>query len=424
VKGHRRTSAMEAEIAECLRAARLPEVQFSEDRPVSSEDFPEGGKRRTLEAMEKGLELLGGYSKGASISQTVARSIYAPLILICGENAQSAPWTTPDHISAAYRLLSLARSAFAVSSTSQLFLSTGGGNFASGQMVRWCIGDLSERLDKAVWKRHPGAQAAFCWMVFQVSFPDLSAFLPEFLPFSLRFVDDWETGNKVRGVLSLKHIVRNVSPTELKWHGRSDLIESTFMQLLSVRDAELAAVLLPAFLDFVGVVGRVQGKSKFDGCDRLTGKLLENLALSSDPETRRCYASHLTQLVALQGVRFVRWQTRFFDAASTALAIEDFETRLAILEAVEKVLEVCGEQVRPHARSALEMLLRLLYEYAKAGGDDDRAFTLTKRCFLRVAGVAREEFAVLCDGMDKVKVCQEFDSVINEAFALPPISDE
>ena len=48
---------------------------------MSSEDFPEGGKRRTLEAMEKGLELLGGYSKGASISQTVARSIYAPLIL-------------------------------------------------------------------------------------------------------------------------------------------------------------------------------------------------------------------------------------------------------------------------------------------------------------------------------------------------------
>ena len=66
------------------------------------------------------------------------------------------------------------------------------------QMVRWCIGDLSERLDKAVWKQHPGAQAAFCWMVFQVSFPDLSGFLPEFLPFSLRFVDDWETGNKGR----------------------------------------------------------------------------------------------------------------------------------------------------------------------------------------------------------------------------------
>ena len=34
---------------------------------------------------------------------------------------------------------------------------------------------------------------------------------------------------------------------------------------------------------------------------------------------------------------------------------------------------------------------RLLYEYAKAGGDDDRAFTLTKRCFLRVAGVARDQ---------------------------------
>ena len=87
--------------------------------------------------------------------------------------------------------------------------------------------------------------------------------------------------------------------------------------------------------------------------------MLENLALSSDPETKLCYASHLTQLVALHGVRFVRWQTRFFDAASeAALAMDDLETRLAILEATEKVLEVCGDQVRPHARSALEMLIR------------------------------------------------------------------
>ena len=64
------------------------------------------------------------------------------------------------------------------------------------------------------------------------------------------------------------------------------------------------------------------------------------------------------------------------------------------------------------------MLIRLLYEYAKSGGDR-RALALTKRCFLSMAGLARDEFLVLCDGMDKVKVCDEFDSVIKEAFALP-----
>ena len=73
---------MEAEIAECLRAARLPEVQFSEDRPVFGEDFAEANRRRILEAMERALELLGRHSKDSSISQTTARSIYAPLILV------------------------------------------------------------------------------------------------------------------------------------------------------------------------------------------------------------------------------------------------------------------------------------------------------------------------------------------------------
>ena len=72
---------MEAEIVECLRAARLPEVEFSEDRPVSGEGFPEGGRRKILAAMEKGLELLSRYSKGATLNQTAARSIYVPLIL-------------------------------------------------------------------------------------------------------------------------------------------------------------------------------------------------------------------------------------------------------------------------------------------------------------------------------------------------------
>ena len=52
---------------------------------------------------------------------------------------------------------------------------------------------------------------------------------------------------------------------------------------------------------------RERGKSKFDGCDRLTGKLLENLALSPDPATRRYYASQLTGLVALQDIRY--WET-------------------------------------------------------------------------------------------------------------------
>lgn len=70
----------------------------------------------------------------------------------------------------------------------------------------------------------------------------------------------------MRGVLCLKHIVKNVSPTELKWHGRSDLIEDTFMQLLGVRDADLAVVLLPAFLDFIGVIGRLAADSAENAC--------------------------------------------------------------------------------------------------------------------------------------------------------------
>ena len=52
---------------------------------------------------------------------------------------------------------------------------------------------------------------------------------------------------------------------------------------------------------------RERGKSKFDGCDRLTGKVLENLALSPDTATRRYYASQMTGLVALQDIRY--WET-------------------------------------------------------------------------------------------------------------------
>jgi hypothetical protein len=413
-----KTEEVAPTLAVALRAARLKELRFSEDRPVQAEDFKDCDKREALIHLEFAAELMAQFKTvRIKMDRTVAKAVFVPLILVCGENAQSAPWTTPDLISASYRLLSLTRAVLYVMSTPELLLSTGDGEFASGQIVRWCVEDLKVKLEKDVWKRFPGAQAAFSWLLNQFCAPDLSEFLPEFLPFSLRFIDDWETKNKIRGILCLGHIINNVSSTELRWYGRSELIESTLGNLLSIKDVELALVLLPTYLDFITAVGREEGGTKLDACDRLTGKLLENVEMATDTETRRFYAAQLPPMIELQKVKIVRWQTKFFNAASAALVVQDARTRVSVLTATRKLLVAAGEQARPHARTAFEMLLRLLYELKDEEEDDEEVFSLTRKLLLVVAKLANEEFRSLCDGLEKVKVSNKFDLVIQEAFA-------
>ena len=77
---------------------------------------------------------------------------------------------------------------------------------ADSQILHIAIKELSPKLSKTCWKNFPAAQHCFSWILHQITFPDIGTQLTEFLPFSLCFVDDWESKNKLLGLTCLDHI--------------------------------------------------------------------------------------------------------------------------------------------------------------------------------------------------------------------------
>ena len=100
---------------------------------------------------------------------------------------------------------------------------------------------------------------------------------------------------------------------------------------------------------------------------------------------------------------------------------ETQEYRIDGLQALEVLLKFGKPRIKIHAKSIFEMLLRLLYETSKNLQKDSTENStilhdMCSKCLIFSAEVAPEEFKILCDGMDKVKVNKYFDSVIKSIF--------
>ena len=91
------------------------------------------------------------------------------------------------------------------------------------------------------------------------------------------------------------------------------------------------------------------------------------------------------------------------------------------LQTLQALLTLGKERINIHAKTIFELLIRLLYETSKGlkNHSNDSYLKLHEECAnsLRFCTLhAPEEFKILCDGMDKVKVNEYFDGVIKAIF--------
>ena len=109
-----------------------------------------------------------------------------------------------------YKILKILKSVFQCDTTAGIFLHQFNNEseviYSDGEILLWAIEDLSPKLAKTRWRNFPAAQFCFSWILHQVTFPNLGPRLPQFLPFTLCFIDDWEIKNKLMGVTCLDHI--------------------------------------------------------------------------------------------------------------------------------------------------------------------------------------------------------------------------
>ena len=220
----------------------LKKFQCGEDRPYTKADFASDLNNR-LDILNQ-LHLLLTTQKSLDVNDDeFKKSVLVPILLLCGENVQASDWTTSQHIQISYIILTvLKREIFKEDSITQIFQ-------VHPDCLQWCLSDLRLKLgSQNGWKNYPGAQVCFSWILRQLN---NSIYLPDFLPFVLKFGDDWETKNKIFAIHCLQHILENTSRSDLVKFGYDQVLKSTLFQLLSLRELELCKVIFPVIFKFL-----------------------------------------------------------------------------------------------------------------------------------------------------------------------------
>ncbi len=104
-------------------------------------------------------------------------------------------------------------------------------------------------------------------------------------------------------------------------------------------------------------------------------------------------------------LRVIANVTEFSDPENEAFRVD-------ALENLHLILELCEDRVKWHAKTILEMLTRLLYEFTK--NQNQTLLQLSTSAFKKTAILAPDEFNALFESIEEISVNAEFDSIVTE----------
>jgi hypothetical protein len=195
-------------------------------------------------------------------------------------------------------------------------------------------------------------------VVEQVPFPHLGGdLLGRLLALTFPLVDDLTDSTQLIGARLLVHIVRNVTPTELRWY--SDvLLEVLHTAIVSRKPATLDLLLgcLVESLDKVSPPGELKHY------DRFMLRLLNDTSLCSDVAIRLVFVRHLRTLVVRQGAPHSLNVIRYLQPLLKVLiaGFESINVTLLVetLGALRSTVLAAWPRIAPHTERILVGVLR------------------------------------------------------------------
>ncbi|KAJ0407907.1 hypothetical protein P43SY_009194 [Pythium insidiosum] len=200
----------------------------------------------------------------------------------------------------------------------------------------------SQDVSKAEWvAEHSLSRHALQWVALQVPSPHLGGdVLGRLLALVFPLLDDLNDATQRVGATVLRHVVRQVTPTELRWY--SDVLFEVLRVALTSRVAETLALLLETL---VVSLDKASAPQAFDRYDAFVPRLLHDWSLCSDTARRTLYTRHFRGVVARLGAPHSVYLLRFLqpllkvllaslESVNTALLVETLETlRVTVLAA-------------------------------------------------------------------------------------------
>ncbi|KAL3672152.1 hypothetical protein V7S43_002815 [Phytophthora oleae] len=273
------------------------------------------------------------------------------------------------------------------------------------QMVALC----SQDVDKETWVAATSVnKRVMLHVVQQVSFPHLGGDLfGRLLALTFPLVDDLTDSTQLVGARLLLHIVKNVTPTELRWY--SDVLLEVLHTAIVSRKPETLDVLLACLVESLD---KVSPPGELKHYDRFTPRLLSDTSLCSDVAVRVIFVRHLRALVVRQGaphsLNVIRYLQPLLKVLIAGFESVNVELLLETLETLQTTVLAAWPRIAPHTEEILVGVLRAV-AFCEVF-DEGAEFTPSSR--------ERSQILALCeDVLDLLNQVCGSDSVVGDMLA-------
>jgi hypothetical protein len=175
-------------------------------------------------------------------------------LLVALEHQEQHPWTSPESISDATKLVGIICQANNCTTFESLLLDEDRSGVPLSGYLEPILIEILPKLTGAKWKLNPSMPFVFCYCLHSIGRQYVGEYLPRLLPPALVFVDDHQESNRLLGLRCLRYIIDNCSRTELKWFGRADVIYDSLQRAFYGCEKTLLDQLIMCLFDVLNII--------------------------------------------------------------------------------------------------------------------------------------------------------------------------
>ncbi|XP_067942993.1 TELO2-interacting protein 2-like [Watersipora subatra] len=243
---------------------------------------------------------------------------------------------------------------------------------------KWII----QVLKRDSWQEYASVYVLYRWYCSLLAFPQVSEHLDVLIPPSLLLVDSYDDELKVAGVDCLCHIIQESGKTELRWHGRAEVIYDALQKLTYTQHEPLISLLHPTIIKIMKVLEDESALAAERKVDSVYQRLLGDMYVEDKLVLRRTYAlsaklyiEYLKQDVIKHLSQTIKTVIYYLEDSCGPLEI----TRTAMLEILQLLLTFGSPRIETHYIDITKALLRLVVDTVMLPIDADTSDNLVFR---------------------------------------------
>ena len=211
----------------------------------------------------------------------------------------------------------------------------------------------------ALWRRFPSVPRLLEHFVVQITFPDVDEDVAaRVFPLALAMMCDHERTVIAAGTRTLHHLVRQVTPTQAKYHEEG--IRGALQQALGFHDDEelLAAVMRCAVDAVPAVAGRCRAPN--GAYDEMLERMLQLMEMETKVALLTVCMAEVGAFVAKMDIFVVRFSKRLLDVIFRCLLTGQRPLIVAALAALQHVIRAAMPRITAHEQHIATVLARVL----------------------------------------------------------------